>query len=280
VNPVELITTGGWMFSIGDVASQQATALELAKRGVPVIPCDESSGERTAVIGGGHVLGHMSHLKQHVIPGRHILNAVGAHRTGDYSYLTEYRYRSVRDSVSLDIIGGNAHLVPCPAMLIEPSRFAIEERGRQRGGHIVVHRDPHCESAMSKRSVDILVVDPQPNRRLPWTSGGREMPVTHSPQMMIAELMGAVCCVTRSLHLAIFALSVGTPFCCLDLGDEPQSNKLREYFRRAGIVDVMYSGQDPVHHAVSRKHDWKSVATREKIAVREHFDRIARSLSE
>lgn len=276
---VELITTAGWMFSVGDIASQQATIAELAKRQVPCIPMDEASGTRTCVIGGGHVLGHMPHLRQHIVEGQHILNAVGAHATGDFGYLAEYKYRSVRDAISLEIVGGNADLSPCPAMLLQPSRQAMEERSRVRGGQVVVHRDPVCERAMELRPIDMLIVDPQPNRRVPWNSGGRIFPVTHSPQLVMAELANATCCVTRSLHLAIFSLAMGTPFACIDLGDEPQSNKMRAYFDRAGMSDVMYDGDDPIHHAVSRIHNWSEIAQREKQVVRKCFDHMAHTLS-
>lgn len=276
---VELITTAGWMFSVGDIASQIATLSELARRGVPCIPVDEPSGDRTCVIGGGHVLGHLPHLRQHIVQGQHVLNAVGAHATGDYSYLVEYKYRSVRDRVSLEIIGGNADLSPCPAVLLSPSKQAMDERSRVRGGQVVVHRDPLCERAMELRPIDMVVVDPQPNRRVPWNSGGRVLPVTHSPQIIMAELVNATCCVTRSLHLAIFALAMGTPFACIDLGDEPQSNKLRTYFDRAGIPDVMYDGDDPIHHAVSRRHEWGQIAKREKQIAVDCLDRMAMKLT-
>lgn len=256
------------------------TITALARRGVPIDTQPSRTDCFRNIIGGGHLLGYQSHLKQHVVHGPHILNAAGVHANGDYSYIKEYLYVAVRDQVSRDILG-RGDLVPCPAMLLsaQARRDAFsEEKSRLRDGHIVLHRDPLVERSMAKQCADILVVDPQPNRRVPWNSGGREMPVTHSPYLMFQEILGAYCVVTRSLHLAIFALAAAVPFCCIDLGDEPQSNKMREYFRRAGIPQVMYSGDNPVHHAVSCGVNWRDVRDREITKVNAHFDTIASRL--
>lgn len=277
---VDLLTVGSWLFSVGDIATAKATQNELAKRDIPVVTVDRSENGRTTVIGGGHVLGHMPHLSHFIVSGRHILNAVGAHRSGDYSYLKEYRYLSVRDHESAAIIDQPCAVVPCPAILLEPSDIVIREVARRRGGHVVVHRDLAVARAIEKQSLDMLVVDPQPLRKCPWTLGGREMETTHCPELMIAAIIGAHAVITRSLHLSIFALCAGVPFACIDLGDEPQSNKLRHYWHRAGMADVMYDGNDPVRHAVSRRHDWIACRDRQRQAVREHFDAIARSLSQ
>lgn len=276
---VELLTAGSWLYSVGDIATAKATARELAIRGIPVVEVDQATQTRTAVIGGGHVLGHMPHLEHFIVPGRHVLNAVGAHRSGDYSYLSEYRYLSVRDHDSAEIIGHKCSVVPCPAIILEPSPITLREVGiRQRGGHVVVHRDPCVARALERQSLDMLVVDPQPLRHCPWMLGGHEVPPSPFPEVMIAALLGAHACVTRSLHLSIFALCAGVPFACLDIGDEPQSNKLRAYWKRADMEDVMYDGDDPVRHAVSLKHNWPECRARQRAAVASHFDAIARAI--
>lgn len=274
---IELLTAGGWLWSLGDIATQKASLIELAKRGVPVIPVDESSGA-TTVIGGGHIVGHMEHLRHFVLPGRHILNAVGVHDTGDWGYLEEYRYISVRDHESAKILGRPCHIVPCPATMLSPSKIATREALRNRGGHVVVHRDYHCEHAVKSRTCSILVVDPQPYLLRQWYGGGTEMLSTHCPEVLIAAMKGANCVITRSLHMSIFALCAEVPFCCIDLGNEPQSNKLRNYWHRAGMADVMYDGNDPVHHAASLKHVWRECLVRQRLSLKDHFDRMARSL--
>lgn len=276
---VELLTAGSWLYSVGDIATAQATANELAMRGVSVVTMDQATQNRTAVIGGGHVLGHMPHLNHFIVTGRHILNAVGAHRSGDYGYLREYRYLSVRDHESADIIGQSCAVVPCPAIMLEPSPIMLRELGtRRRGGHVVVHRDLSVARSVERQTLDMLVVDPQPLRNCPWPLGGREMPASPFPTMIIAAMQGAHAVVTRSLHLSIFALCAGVPFACIDLGDEPQSNKLRNYWRRANMEDVMYDGDNPVHHAVSRAHDWLKCRDRQRFAVGKHFDDMVVSL--
>lgn len=276
----ELITVADWMFSVGDIATQKMSSYYLAAQGVPVLEVNEYQyAGNTAVIGGGHLLGFQPHLKQHVVPGPHVLNAAGVHANGDYGYLKEYKYVSVRDKISRDLAGRGV-LVPCPATLLGSHINSIyrRERSRQRGGQIVVHRDPQVERAMSRQDCDMLIVDPQPNRSNPWTIGGRICRPIHSPYLMCAELIGAYCVVTRSLHLAIFALAMEVPFCCIDLGDEPQSNKMRHYFDRIGMADVMYDGNNPVHHAVSRKHNLRSKLEQEAAALRTHFSNMAAAI--
>lgn len=269
---IDVLTTANWMFSLGDMATSLATVNALSEMGVPTVAVDEHRGN-TTVIGGGHCLGHMPQLKHFIVPGPHLLNAVGVHDTedADWSYLKEYKYLSVRDQVSADILGIPCHLVPCPAVLLEPTKQQRISAGVRRNGHIVVHKDPVCERAIAGRSLGTLhVVDPQPERNIVWNSGGTIIPIAHDPRLLIASMEGAHAVVTRSLHLSIFAMAANVPFCCIDTGDEPQSNKMRTYWKRAGIPEVMYDGDNPVHHAVSV--DSMKVREREINLAKDHIE--------
>ena len=275
---VDLLTAAPWLFSVGDIATHKATANALAERGIASVSVDLPRPDRMTVIGGGHVLGHQPHLRHFVLNGRHVLNAVGVHATGDYSYLREYKYVSVRDELSAKTIGVPCERVPCPAILLEPSQLIRDGFPPRHGGAVVVHRDPLCERAVAKRAVDFLVVDPQPARKFGWHSGGTDLPITHCPERMIAALRGAHCVITRSLHIGIFAMVAGVPFACIDTGDEPQSNKCRGYFRRAEIVDVMTNSDDPIRHAVGLPYDWLAVRDRERARCERHFDEMAAAI--
>lgn len=248
---IDVLTTAPWMFSLGDMATSLATCNALCEHGVPAVSVDEYRGN-TTVIGGGHVLGHMSELRHFIVAGTHLLNAVGVHDTpcADWSYLKEYRYLSVRDQVSAEVINMPCNLVPCPAVLLHPTRHQLQMAKQRRTGHVVAHKDPIVERAIASRSLgSLVVVDPQPERLVQWNSGGTVLPVAHDPRMLIASLVGAHAVVCRSLHLSIFAMAAGAPFCCIDTGDEPQSNKMKSYWQRAGLPEVMYDGDDPVRHA-------------------------------
>lgn len=275
---VDLLTTAPFMFSLGDIASMQETQRQLAERGIAAVSVDAPRPGRTTVVGGGHVLGHMPHLVHFCVPGKNLLNAVGAHSTAnaDWAFLKEYRYRSVRDAVSAEIIGGNCSLVPCPSVLIEPTSRQLRVAGHPFGGHIVLHNDPVVARAAEHRIVTATIVDPQPGRKCVWRLGGDIVPTTHDPGLMIASIVGAHAVVTRSLHLSIFALAAGVPFCCIDTGDEPQSNKLRDYWTRAGAAHVMYDGDDPIRHAVSI--DWSGLRDRERAAAVKHMDAMAKAV--
>jgi hypothetical protein len=273
---VDVLTTAPWMFSVGDIATLQETQRQLAHRNIASVAVDEPRPGRTTVVGGGHILGHMPHLSHFCVPGQHLLSAVGAHSTeaADWSFLREYRYRSVRDATSAEIIGGNCSLVPCPAVLIEPTTRQIRAAGHRSGGHVVLHNDPIVARAIESRIVTATILDPQPGRKCVWRLGGDVLPTMHDPGLMVAAIVGAHAVVTRSLHLSIFALAAGVPFCCIDTGDEPQSNKMRDYWMRAGAPEVMYDGDDPIRHAVSFT-DWKSLRDRERAAARSHMDAMS-----
>lgn len=274
---VDVLTTAGWMYNVGDVASCKATLMALAERGIPACPVDVSR-DNTTVIGGGHVLGHMEHLRHFILPGPHVLNAVGAHRTGDFSYLKEYKYVSVREKTSAEIIGVPCCQVPCPAILLEPSEIILRRVAGRKFGHIVCQRDRAVERSMESRYLaDLTVLHTGPSN-LPWNLGGEILPPIHSPEIVIAHMIGAHAAVVRSLHLGIFALAAGVPFACIDTGDEPQSNKMRDYWQRAGIPGVMYNGNDPIRHAVGLKYNWQEVREAERSRCRKHFDEMAKTL--
>lgn len=277
---IDVLTTANWQFSLGDIASCMATMEQLAQRGVPVRSVDEWNQVNTTIIGGGHVLGHMPQLQHFIVPGEHLLNAVGAHDTGEpFEYLKEYIYLSVRDDISRQIIGLDAELVPCPATLLKPSRLHRQMYGPRRPGHVVVHKDPVCERAIENRSLGgVLVVDPQPHRKVAWKSGGNMFDVVHDPRAIIAAMEGAHAVITRSLHLSIFALVAGVPFACIDTGDEPQSNKMRAYWKRAGIPEVMTDSANPIHRALELQSKLDGVRAAEITRSIQHCENMAKAL--
>ncbi len=132
MEPVELLTVGLWHDSIGDIALMQATIQQLAMRGVPVVPASYASGQKTCIIGGGHLLvtnrspsrNWWKALQVYHLEGPHILNAVGVHEDGGdgtFDFLKDYLYVSVRDDYSKNILQRYVeHVVsvPCTAVLL------------------------------------------------------------------------------------------------------------------------------------------------------------------
>lgn len=78
-------------------------------------------------------------------------------------------------------------------------------------------------------------IEPQPWMNRKVVRRWRSVPHTHSLGIVAGTIANSKALVTRSLHAGIFALAAGVPFVCIDPGDDPQSQKLRDYFQRVGI---------------------------------------------
>jgi hypothetical protein len=300
IKKVALATTGWQVFSLGDTALTVATSQHLAKRGVAVFetPGPLARAHQT-VIGGGHIISPQLGAKEGMfnsfrLPGRHLLNTVGIrlhemqHQNATWSYLKDYSYISVRDQESAIYLKNQGvlqkiHVAPCAASLLRPMSFELLTRlpGFEwlldEKDYVIVHPVDNIPK-MKKLPVDCLAIETQPWLQRDNSTRWRSLPLTQSPFLVCSAISRARAVVTRSLHLAIFALSNGVPFCCIDNGKDPQSQKLRWYFHRAGIPEVMCDDQNPMEHIrqnVSRKKIEK-VALREKEKCEEHFDRMVR----
>jgi hypothetical protein len=248
-------------------------------RGVPVRRVSAYRGQRT-IIGGGDLIGYHTHGSMYQPDGPHLLNAVGARGKSLRSVFAGYSYRSARDVRSAEIIGGDCHLVPCPATLIEPIPFsmacAVPRFGPLRtiGEYIVIHARPELYGfANGETEYNIIAIEPAPYAWTTWEAAGWLLPMTHSPELIAAVVAGSQAVVTLSLHLSIFALSCGVPFCCPIAGG--QHDKVRGYWERAGLPEVMYTGEHPVAHALTISEKIQQVRASERKLARLHLDAMA-----
>jgi hypothetical protein len=193
----------------------------------------------------------------------------------------------VRDEFSADVIGlPGVQIVPCPATLLRPlardfvssmAGFEFLKRFEPRE-YIVIHATGELERLAGGLRRPIVAVDPQPWARRAWKVPCPSAPPTHSPEVLLTIVAGAEAVVTRSLHLAIFALTAGVPFCIVDGRGDPQTLKLRRYFARAGLSAAVYSGNDPVAHALELAGEIENVRTAEVRRASESLDAIAAAL--
>lgn len=298
---VNLATTGAQVTSVGDIAIALATSQALASRGVVV---HETSGpfnpNQKTVVGGGHILGADPKAKNGMfnpfrIPGSHLLNAVGirVHEpiTLGFTYLKDYRYLSVRDGVSKTVIerslnkSRDIHLVPDPAMLIKPTPLKIVSRLPELGW-LLNEKDYVCVHAvdtivdMKNIPSSAISVETQPWLQRGFCYRWRSVPRIHSPEIISSVVSRASMVVTRSLHLAIFALTNGIPFCCVVYGRDPQSEKLRNYFLRARFEECLYSGTNPIRYIERNITEEKlqNVRVSEIQRCGRHFDRMVKNI--
>ena len=124
--------------------------------------------------------------------------------------------------------------------------------------------------------MQVIAIEPAPYTWTPWESHGWLLPATHSPELIAAVLSRAKAVITLSLHMSILALAVGTPFCCPNRGNDQQQEKLRNYWTRSGIPEVIYAGTHPVQHARSLAARQREVRHSEILAANEHLDHIAK----
>lgn len=285
--PVELITAAHHHPSAGDVATSEVTAYQLSLRGIPVLPCERASGTRTAIIGGGHVLGNPVHGgQQYHLPGPHILNAAGIlNPKVDYRYLQEYRLVTVRDAWAADILarqGVAADVVPCPATLIEPlvpevwpPGSQLQRLAAQCQERVLIDANPAVFRTLPA-GTDLLAMHTQAWLTWQFKLPCPALPPILMPRMLVTLIRGSRCVVTHSLHAAIFAVAVGTPLCVIAIGEQEQSRKLRNYFARAGFPEILWNGRTPpIEQALANRGAVLEMQTLERQRASAHLDRMA-----
>lgn len=302
VTEVHLATTGASITSVGDIAIAMATTQSLVTRGVAVYEtCRKPvlSQKPTLVIGGGHILPQERGCRnglydQFLVKGKHILNSVGVrvHELQNHSweYLENYRYLSVRDVPSFESIRKHVpakeiYLTPCPATLLKPMEF--EEMVKlpdfewleQEQNYVLIHPVDNLR-LMRNIPGDAIAIETQPWLQRVSNSRWRSVPYTHSPEVLASVVSRASMVITRSLHLAIFAISNGIPFCCHTLKQDAQTEKLKSYFQRARFTQCLYEGDNPVEYIQKNisKKQVEELRDRETIECDTHFDRMVQSL--
>lgn len=287
VRPVELITAAAQHASAGDWAIADVTAAQLALRGVPVIPRELATGTRTAIIGGGHVLGNSAHGgDQYHCRGPHLLNAAGIlNPRCDLRYLREYRYVAVRDDFSAQVLadqGVAAAVVPCSATLIEPLDPAVwttgshcEEIVASCRGRTLVDANPLLAASL-RGMTEVVAIHPQAWLTWQGTLPYPAVPPILPPRLLATAIQAGRCLITQSLHAAIFAMAVGTPVCVVADGQNPQAKKLRQYFARAGFPELISDGVTPVDvQALATRERLLAMQSAERQRACEHLDRMA-----
>ena len=290
MQPVEVLTAGLWHDSIGDIAVLQATLQQLAIREIPAIAVNHASGLRTCIVGGGRIIhpqvsgAWKEILMPFHLPGPHILNGVeivGKVNAHSLSWLKDYRYVSVRDLASLEkvrVARPDAVAVPCSAVLLEPPD---QNYCRQLPGLRLLDRLHDSEYAVIdfesvskwKCPMQSVVVNTRG-----WNGQDARGEFRHrNPDILLALLAGARVCVATTLHLSILAMAAGTPF-VYDIGLSGTPDKGRLYWTRAGLLDVLYDGDDPIAAAMTASEQILAARRKERDAAAEHFDRIARLL--
>jgi len=293
---VELLTVGLWHDSVGDIALMQATAQQLSIRGVPVMCRSISTGSRPCVVGGGYLLsnitsGMWSHvLRPFQVRGGHFLNAVGVGGRGDYGFVGDWKYVSVRDHVSRDFLAPSLpkdkeiHLVPCPAVLLEvpnvtylrrcPGGEVMKDLPLQ--GFVVV--DCEAEWAHGKIKEPLLPLDTRPWMKKGWL-GKPLRNQTRSPEMMMGIMKCAKAVITESLHMSIMAMAVGVPFVVSARGGT--AAKPAAYFKRAGIPEIVVKpNANIVNQALELHTKMLAVRKLEQDRARKHLDAMVELMDE
>lgn len=277
----ELLTAGLWHDSIGDLLLMQTTHKLLARRGICVELVDGVSGARPAIIGPGAVLTGerkgvwWDTLAPFHAQGPHVLNAVGVASSGDFSYLGDYRYVSVRDHRSASLIADycEPHVVPCPVTLTPIPPIAYY-RGLLNCGFIkraerftVVDRELYDLEIGG----NVIKVDTRP-----WQGGHAPSFKHRNPNVLAAVVHEADFVFASTLHLSILALAMGTPF----IYWEPRCrNKGRDYWGRAGAPElIVHERDDLLTQVESAKELFADLRQREQIAAKQHIDKVAEAV--
>ena len=292
MEPVEVLTAGLWHDSIGDIAILQAVLQQLAVRGVPAIAVSRASGMRTCIVGGGRIIhpnvsGQWKPiLEPFRVPGPHVLNGaeiVGEANKESLSWLADYRYVSVRDLVSLEkarTARPDAVAVPCSAVLLEPPDQDYYRQLPGLGLLKQLHGKDYAvvdfESAAKWRyPLQSVIVNTRG-----WSANDPHATFRHrNPDALLALLAGACVCVATTLHLSILAMAAGTPF-AFDTRMSGMPDKGRVYWQRAGLLDVLHEGNDPIAAAMTATDKMLAIRRKERDAAAEHSDRIANLLRE
>ncbi len=276
--PVELLTAGMWHDSIGDLAVMQAMLVELGRRGLPCVPAFKSSGTMPCIIGGGALLSrHRRTRWAHAlepcrVPGPHVLNAVSVDGSGDFHWLREYRYVSVRDPASARHLAPHvqATVVPCPAVLLQPP-----EIDRTFPTFEFIPAAPYavvdCDlAAVPLPGLRKVVVDTRP-----WAKRSTPASFTHrNPDVLLVVLKQAQLAICNTLHLSILALATGTPFAI-----DQRSRKCRDYWSRR-CPALLAPSEALAATALALRDEQQALRLREQAAAHRHLDRIVEILRE
>lgn len=298
---VGVLTVAPFHNSLGDISTADVTQRWLSLSGIPADHTSfwEPSSRRLLVVGGGELVGAPKHGPWHTIKpmmlphGPHALNAVGidlrSFETSDIEKLAQYRYVSVRDTAAAERLtdaGIDVRAVPCPASLQPYLPLEVVKqlpkyqclRGLERDEYVVVHRHPSLSKtarSLQRAGARVVVVDMQAHARHPWPAGvGVEVPATHSAIAIKGIVQAASLVLTSSLHLAIFALSEGQAFACIDTADH-QADKVRRYLERAGIEEAMSDPPELVHTAGMVAKRSAGVGALERARAADHLDSLA-----
>lgn len=257
-----VMTVATWHDSLGDIAIGAGTLDALSQLGVPARAVDgpgELLADDVLVIGGGDLLTPAppgewwDALSAYRVAGNHILNGAGldvdsVSSVNQYRYLQDYRLVSVRDEPAADLLSrvvDDVQVVPCLATLTPtiPWDDLVCRPGYENLRHLtpgtfdVIHRHPDLEELAKRTGRPSVVLDMQAWQNHKWDGPGIQV-TTRSAQVGVSIVAHSRQVVTRSLHLAIFALAGARPFAVLDPGDR-QSRKCRAYLRRAGAESAV-----------------------------------------
>jgi hypothetical protein len=302
---VGVLTVAPFHNSLGDISTAEVTQRWLAFSGVPADQASFWDHDRrgTLVIGGGDLIaaprkGAWRDIKPLLLPrGAHILNAVGIDPGSFEDLATDalhsYPYVSVRDYESqalLDSRGIDALPVPCPAALQPSIPLEILKHlprygflaPLHPGQYVVIHRHQSLVPTARKlhrEGRSLVVVDMQAHARHGWPRNlGIEVPATHSSLIIKGLVDSSAFVETSSLHLAIFALGSKVPFAVIDAGNY-QSNKVRRYLDRAGIIEAMSAPAavgETLQQVAGRV---AQVSAREAELAREHLLHVTSAIS-
>ena len=227
--------------------------------------------------------------------GQHILNGVGADLREPVDLFvplldrfSQYRLRSARDYETQELLeryAGPTSVVPCVATLLRPLDPNLvdclpghEELGAFRDrSYAVVHHDGLLSSFADQLRLDTVRLEMQQWRRQPYPKRGNYL-LTHSPSLAATVVRYSRFVVTRSLHLAIFAIAMGVPFVVLDAGDA-QGAKVRRYMQRANCEDLVVRNLRETAGAIRRAESKiESLHRSEYDAATAHVRRMVSSL--
>lgn len=278
----ELLTAGMWHDSLGDIALQQVSQNLLTRRGFSVLITDTATGLVPAIIGPGAILtGEREGLWWNSLcnfhaNGANILNAVSVASNGDFNFLSEYLYVSVRDFASCQRLQDfcDVEVVPCPTVLMpRPSlSFYVNLIGCKfltKDNYYIIDRG----IVPRNTSKDYMEINTRP-----WSGGGCPTFNHRNPNVLAAAIAKADYVYCSTLHLSIIAMAMGTPF----LYYEPSDQKGTHYWRRADFEEcIVRSKADLTEERLNSITDKFNVTRdEEQQAARRHIGRISRHLTE
>jgi hypothetical protein len=162
--------------------------------------------------------------------------------SGNFEYLRNYLYVSVRDQFAYDRLKNfcDVELVPCTTVLMPhppmeyirglPNCGFLKKAFAKKEGYVVVDRGlyalPQKQDPRLRIKVDTR----------PWMRDGVKPDFAHrNPHILAAVVQGASAVYCTTLHLSIIAMAMGTPFVYY----EPQPGKGMAYWARAGFPECV-----------------------------------------